>query len=93
MSGPAVVGGTSTSGSDVVPCESGNPPPRLRPGPPTMSLPLSLESLGPSAPVPCPFCVTDLPSPVVFNVLRAMVTSMSTRESTQGMCHRDAPPH
>jgi len=44
----------------------------LSPGPPTISLPLSLESLGPSARVPHPLRVPVLLSLVVFNVLRAM---------------------
>src|SRR3954465_14879322 len=42
-----------------------------------MSLPLSLESLGPSAPVPCPLRTTGLLSPVVFNELRAISVSSS----------------
>src|SRR4029079_2350878 len=40
-----------------------------------MSPPLSVESLGPSAPVPCPLRTTGLLSPVVFKVLLAMVVS------------------
>ena len=77
----------SSSGSDVVPRANGKPSSWLRPRLPAMSLPESLESLGPSAPVPCPLPTSGLLfARLVQRALRHAPPLLPTG-ATQAVCH------